>query len=183
MGEVLVSAGLRVLEVPLNTPDALVCIAALAGRFSGVATVGAGTVLRRGDVGRVAEAGGTLVVMPHGDPEVIAAARGRGMAVVPGVATPTEAFAALAAGADALKLFPGESLPPVTVKAWRAVLPADVRLIPTGGVTPEKMADYWAAGARGFGIGSALFKPGAATEAVAESAKRFVAAARDLPQA
>ncbi len=128
------------------------------------------------NVGRVAEAGGRLIVMPHSDARVIAATVDSGLISAPGVATPGEAFAALAAGAHGLKLFPGEVLPPSFVKAIRAVLPADTILIPVGGITPDSLAPYWAAGASGFGIGSAIFKPGADAGTVGRSARAFVAA-------
>jgi 2-dehydro-3-deoxyphosphogalactonate aldolase len=137
-------------------------------------------VLDPADVGRIADAGGRLVVMPHADPAIIAAAKARGLSCVPGVATPTEAFGALAAGADALKLFPAEALPPPVVKAWRAVLPKDVWLLPVGGITPERMAPYVAAGASGFGLGSALYLPGLAATAVAAAAKAFARAWAEL---
>jgi 2-dehydro-3-deoxyphosphogalactonate aldolase len=140
--------------------------------------VGAGTVLRAADAARIAAAGGSLCVMPHGDPVVIAAAKEAGLACLPGVATPTEAFAALAAGADGLKLFPAEALPPGVVKAWTAVLPKGTRLCPVGGIEPATMAAYVAAGASGFGLGSALYRPGMAAAEVATRARAFVAAWR-----
>jgi 2-dehydro-3-deoxyphosphogalactonate aldolase len=126
IGEALLDAGFGAIEVPLNSPQPLASIAALAAAFGERALIGAGTVLDPADVGRIADAGGRLVVMPHADPAIIAAAKARGLLCVPGVATPTEAFGALAAGADALKLFPAEALPPPVVKALRAVLPKDV---------------------------------------------------------
>ena len=122
--------------------------------------IGAGTVLSVADVGEVADAGGDLIVMPHADVAVIAAAKARGLACVPGVATPTEAFAALGAGADGLKAFPAEMITPAVVKAWRAVIPTSVPMMPVGGITPDGMAAYVAAGASGFGLGSALYRPG-----------------------
>ncbi len=122
--------------------------------------VGAGTVLDPADVDRIRDVGGGLIVMPHADTEVIGRAKQLGLACTPGAATPTEAFAALKAGADAVKLFPAEMLPPAIVKAWRAVFPAEVPLMPVGGVKPETMLAYWQAGARGFGLGSALYQPG-----------------------
>jgi 2-dehydro-3-deoxyphosphogalactonate aldolase len=140
--------------------------------------VGAGTVLAAAQVAEVRAAGGELVVMPHGDPAVIRAAREAGLWVTPGVATPTEAFAALAAGATALKLFPAEALPPQVVKAWRAVLPGGTRLVPVGGITPASLAPYLAAGAAAFGLGSALYRPGATPTEVGARAAEFVAAWR-----
>ncbi len=121
-------------------------------------------------------AGGRLIVMPHGDPAVIRAARAAGLLCVPGVASPTEAFAALAAGADALKLFPAEALPPAVVKAWRAVLPAQAWLLPVGGIAPATMAPYLAAGANGFGLGSALYRAGMGAAEVGERAQAFAEA-------
>jgi 2-dehydro-3-deoxyphosphogalactonate aldolase len=125
---------------------------------------------------QVAAAGGRLIVMPHSAPEVIAAAKGAGLLCIPGVATPTEAFAALAAGADALKLFRAEALPPAVVKAWRAVLPPETWLLPVGGITPATLAPYLAAGANGFGLGSALYKAGMTAAQVAVNARAFAKA-------
>jgi 2-dehydro-3-deoxyphosphogalactonate aldolase len=176
VGGVLVEAGFRILEVPLNSPEPFASIELLARRFGAAALVGAGTVLDPADVRRLADAGGRLVVMPHGDPAVIRAAKAAGLACLPGIATPTEAFAALAAGADGLKLFPAEMLGPTVVKALRAVLPGAACLFPVGGIMPETMAPYLAAGARGFGIGSALYRPGATPVEVAERAAAFAIA-------
>ena len=183
VGEVLVDAGFRIIEVPLNSPEPFDSIGRLAERFGQTCVIGAGTVLDPAAVARLEAAGGQLVVMPHADPAVIKAAKAMGLACVPGVATPTEAFAALAAGADALKLFPAENLPPVTVKAMLAVLPKGTRLLPVGGIAPETMADYVAAGTAGFGLGSALYKPGMTPAAVAERAAAFVAAWQALKPA
>jgi 2-dehydro-3-deoxyphosphogalactonate aldolase len=185
IGQALMAAGFRALEVPLNSPEPLRSIAALAGAFGERALVGAGTVLDPADVGRIADAGGRLVVMPHADHAVIRAAKTRGLWCMPGVATPTEAFGALAAGADALKMFPAEALPPAVVKAWRAVLSKETWLLPVGGITPERMAPYVAAGANGFGLGSALYQRGRTPADTASRAAAFVAAYRDLtaPQA
>ena len=178
IGDALVDAGFRVLEVPLNSPDPLASIAALATRFGGRALVGAWTVLQAAQVAEVAAAGGRLIVMPHADVAVIRAAKAAGLWCVPGVATPTEAFAALAAGADALKLFPAELLSPPVLKALRAVLPPHVKLLPVGGITAQNLGHFVAAGASGFGLGSALFKPGATAQQVAAHARAFVAAWR-----
>lgn len=160
VGHALVDAGLTVIEVPLNSPEPLRSIAALADALAGRAIVGAGTVLSADDVREVSAAGGRLIVMPHADTDVIRAARLAELTCVPGVATPTEAFAALAAGADALKLFPAEAIPPKVVRALLAVLPQGTRLLPVGGIAPETMAGYLEAGAAGFGLGTGLFKPG-----------------------
>ena len=179
VGATLFESGFRVIEVPLNSPDPFTSIRALNDGLGDAALIGAGTVLQPEDVARVKEAGGGLVVMPHGDPGVIGAAKREEMICVPGVATPTEAFAALAAGADALKLFPAEGLPPAVLKAWRAVLPPDVGLVPVGGITPERIQPYLAAGARAFGLGSALFTPGIALDVLAERARAFTAAVEE----
>ena len=178
VGSALVETGFSIIEVPLNSPDPFNSIRFLASRFGHRALIGAGTVLSPAAVDQVAEAGGRLIVMPHGDPSVIAAAKERGLACIPGVATPTEAFAALAAGADALKLFPAEAISPSVVKALRAVLPASVRLLPVGGIGAQNMAAYLEAGAIGFGIGSTLYKPGKSAEQVREDAQALVEAWR-----
>jgi len=176
----LIDAGFSIIEVPLNSPRPLDSIAAIAGRYGAQALVGAGTVRTTFEVREVAQAGGRLIVMPHGDAAVIAAAKAQAMAVVPGIATPTEAFAALDRGADALKLFPAEILPPAAVKALRAVLPPVTRLMPVGGITVESLAPYWRAGAAGFGIGSALYAPGKPREGIAADARRFAKAMHAL---
>jgi 2-dehydro-3-deoxyphosphogalactonate aldolase len=180
IGQVLIDVGFPALEVPLNSPEPLRSIAALAEAFGERVLVGAGTVLDPADVDRVAAAGGRLIVMPHADHAVVHAAKARGLWCIPGVATPTEAFGALAAGADALKMFPAEALPPTVVKAWRAVLPKEVWLLPVGGITPERMAPYVAAGADGFGLGSALYQRGRTPAETAAHAAAFAAAYRDL---
>jgi len=174
--EVLFDKGFRTLEVPLNSPQPLRSIERLAKRFGVTAMVGAGTVLSPAAARDVAAAGGRLVVMPHADVAVVRAAKEAGCLCLPGVATVTEAFAALAAGADALKLFPAEQLQPDVLKAWRAVLPADCRLLPVGGITPQRMAAYLHAGAAGFGIGSALYKPGKALADIGRDAEAFMSA-------
>ncbi len=176
IGEALVSEGFRLIEVPLNSPEPTDSIRRLATALAGRAVVGAGTVLTPGDVDAVADAGGTLIVMPHADAEVIARAKARGLVAMPGFATPSEAFAGLKAGADALKLFPAEANPPEVLKAMKAVLPKTVAVLPVGGIAPESMPAYAAAGAGGFGLGSALYKPGATLAEVAAKARAFVAA-------
>lgn len=176
VGDVLVEAGYRIIEVPLNSPEPLRSIEILARRLAPAAVIGAGTVMRADDVRRVREAGGRLIVMPHGDLDVVRAAKAQGLACTPGIMTPTEAFAALAAGADGLKLFPAEMIPPVAVKALRAVLDPQVRLIPVGGIGTSNMAAYWQAGANGFGIGSSLYKPGKSAVEVARDGKALAAA-------
>jgi 2-dehydro-3-deoxyphosphogalactonate aldolase len=178
IGAALVAAGFRLIEVPLNSPDPFRSIEALAKRFGEDAVIGSGTVMTPGDAQRTVDAGGKLVVMPHSNAEVIRAAKAAGAWCFPGVATPTEGFAALAAGADGLKLFPGEALPPSVIKAWKAVFPPSVPLMPVGGVTPERIAEYVAAGAAGVGIGSALYKPGISVTKVEKRAVLFAAAWR-----
>ena len=148
----------------------------IAITFGENAVIGAGTVIRVDDVARVASAGGRLIVMPHSDTTIIAAAKAAGLYAVPGFATPTEGFSALAAGADGLKLFPAEANPPAVLKAMRAVLPRDVPVLPVGGITPQSMAAYVAAGASGFGLGSALYRPGRSAADVGRLAREFRAA-------
>jgi len=176
VGDALFAAGFRVLEVPLNSPRAFDGIGGLARRFGDRALIGAGTVLDVADVTRVREAGGRIVVMPHADLAIVRETKRLGMVCCPGVATPTEAFAALAAGADGLKMFPAEALPPAALKAWRAVLPKDALVFAVGGIRPDNMAAYWAAGATGFGTGSSLYKPGANADEVAKVAREFATA-------
>jgi 2-dehydro-3-deoxyphosphogalactonate aldolase len=171
----LTDNGFRIIEVPLNSPDAFVSIGLLAKTFADRCLTGAGTVLKVSDVARVAEAGGQLVVMPHADVAIVREAKRQGLVCVPGVATPTEAFAALDAGADALKMFPADQLPPAALKAWRAVLPRDTLVFAVSGIRPDNMAPYWAAGADGFGTGSNLYAPGAPAESVRAVAAEYAA--------
>ena len=174
--EALVAAGFQILEVPLNSPRRFESLAYLVRHAPPGVLIGAGTVLAESEVDEVAATGAKLMIAPNCAPPVIAAAKARGLITLPGVATPTEAFTALAAGADGLKMFPGELLPPAAVKAWRAVLPKETLLVPTGGVTPETIAAYRGAGADGFGIGSALYKPGMSPGELAQTAAAFAAA-------
>jgi 2-dehydro-3-deoxyphosphogalactonate aldolase len=176
--ETLVAAGFQILEVPLNSPRRFESLAYLVRHAPPGMLIGAGTVLTESEVDEVAATGAKLMIAPNCAPPVITAAKARGLITLPGVATPTEAFTALAAGADGLKMFPGELLPPAAVKAWRAVLPKETVLVPTGGVVPDTIAGYRAAGADGFGIGSALYKPGMSPDELARNAAAFVAAAR-----
>ncbi len=176
VGEALVSAGVVMIEVPLNSPDPLASIRTLAASFGEDVLVGAGTVLAPDQAREVISAGGRLVVMPHADAAVIGAARSAGALVLPGCYTATEAFAALAAGADGLKLFPAEIGGPALLKALKAVLPRDVPVLPVGGVTPASITAWREAGAAGFGIGSALYRPGDPAEVVAGRARAFLAA-------
>jgi len=177
----LIGEGFRILEVPLNSPQPFDSIRALAASHGDNCLVGAGTVLDVADVARVKLAGGRIVVMPHADVAVIAEAKRQGLVCVPGVATPTEAFAALAAGADALKMFPADQLPPGALKAWRAVLPGDTLVFAVSGIRPDNMTPYWAAGASGFGTGSNLYRPGASADDVRRVAAAYASAFRALP--
>jgi 2-dehydro-3-deoxyphosphogalactonate aldolase len=176
VGTALIDAGFRVIEVPLNSPQPFESIERLARAFGQSAIIGAGTVMSQADVAHVAGAGGRLIVMPHADLDVVRAAHAAGLFVAPGVATPTEAFAALAAGAHALKLFPAEMIGPPVVKALRAVLPKDAMLIPVGGISAANISAYRAAGANAFGVGSTLYAPGRAAVDVARAARALVAA-------
>jgi 2-dehydro-3-deoxyphosphogalactonate aldolase len=176
VGEALITAGIHILEVPLNSPDAFESITRLSALATADVLVGAGTVLDVDNVHRVAAAGGQLIVSPATNPDVIAATVAAGMVSMPGFFTPSEAFAALAAGAHALKFFPAEAGSPAVIKALRAVLPRDVPVLAVGGMTPEGIAAWAAAGADGFGLGASLFRPGMAIDDIAAVARRFVAA-------
>ena len=176
IGEALVGAGIRIIEVPLNSPDPFDSIARLARSLGDRALVGAGTVLDVESVARVADAGSRIVVSPNVDTDVIRATVARGLVASPGYFTPSEAFAALGAGAHALKMFPAEAASPEVVKAQRAVLPRDVPLLVVGGVTPQSMAGYFAAGADGFGLGGGVYRPGYSAEDVHRRALSYVEA-------
>lgn len=176
IGDALVDAGFTLIEVPLNSPEPLASIARLAKRFAGRAVIGAGTVLTPAQVEGVRDAGGTMIISPNANTAVIAASAAAGLVSLPGVVTPTEAFAALDAGAIALKLFPAEGSSPAILKAMRAVLPRDLRLLPVGGITPDNMGPWRDAGADGYGLGSALYKIGLTAEQVGANARAFVAA-------
>jgi 2-dehydro-3-deoxyphosphogalactonate aldolase len=180
VGDALYAAGIRIVEVPLNSPEPFRSIAALAARFQDRMIVGAGTVLDTDSVDRVKSAGGQISVSPDCNPQVIARAVERNLVPLPGVFTPTEAFAAVRAGARHLKLFPAEAASPRTVKAWKAVLPRDVSVYAVGGVTPANMKDWAEAGCTGFGIGSNIYKPGMSPDDVGTAARDFVAAWNSL---
>ena len=175
VGRAIFDAGIRIVEVPLNSPDPFDSIGRLASALGDDALIGAGTVLNVSDVGRVRDAGGGLVVAPNSDPDVIAAAAASDMISMPGFFTPTEAFTAIAAGAHALKLFPAEGASPAFVKAQRAVLPADIPVLAVGGIAPDIMRPWLEAGADGFGLGSGLFKPGQSAEETGVRARAYVA--------
>ncbi|MBD9396749.1 2-dehydro-3-deoxy-6-phosphogalactonate aldolase [Pseudomonas sp. PDM11] len=182
VGLALYEAGFRAIEIPLNSPEPLHSIGLLAAELGDRALIGAGTVLSVCQVEEVAQAGGRLIVSPNCNAQVIQATRQAGLFSAPGVATPSEGFAALEAGADVLKLFPAEQFNPAIVKAWRAVFARDIALLPVGGITPANMAGYLAAGASGFGLGSALYKPGMSAREVGDNAAAFVAAWQAIPR-
>jgi 2-dehydro-3-deoxyphosphogalactonate aldolase len=175
MGHAIVNAGFHILEVPLNSPDPLRSIQILAEAFPN-ALVGAGTVTTAQQVRDIKAVGGQLIISPHLDDNVVCEAVNLGLISLPGVATPSEAFKAIALGAHGLKLFPAEMISPAVVKSMRAVLPGNIRLVPVGGIGTHNMADYRKSGASGFGIGSALYAPGKSAQAVGESAAAFVKA-------
>nr|WP_314571195.1 2-dehydro-3-deoxy-6-phosphogalactonate aldolase [uncultured Pseudomonas sp.] len=180
IGEVLYDAGFRIIEVPLNSPQPFDSIRLLRNSLPADCLIGAGTVLSAEQVQQVKAAGGQLIVMPHSDPVVLKAAKEAELYLAPGVVTPTEAFAALAAGADVLKLFPAESLTPAVVKALLAVLPKGTALVPVGGISPDNMQPFLDAGVAGFGLGSGLFKPGMTVQQVADNAKAYAQAWQSL---
>jgi 2-dehydro-3-deoxyphosphogalactonate aldolase len=182
IGDVLYEAGFRVIEVPLNSPQPYDSIRLLRQSLPADCLIGAGTVMTPEQVLQVKEAGGQVIVMPHSDPKVLRAAKQAGMFLTPGVATPTEAFAALAEGADVLKLFPAEQMSPAVIKAWLAVLPIGTALVPVGGITPDNMKVFLDAGVKGFGLGSGLYKPGMSATDVGERAHAYVNAWKQLTE-
>ena len=173
VAEILIEKDFKIIEIPLNSPDPIRSIELLTHYFENHAIIGAGTVLDEASIRSIAEAGAKLVVMPNGNGIVVKAAKDRGLIAIPGIATPSEAFAMIEAGADALKLFPAEGIPPSVLKAMKAVLPSTVPILPVGGITPEKMNDYLKAGAIGFGLGSALYKPGMTLRHIRKNAEAF----------
>jgi len=174
VGHALKAGGIRIVEVPLNSPDPFESIERLAREFGEEILVGAGTVLTVADVDRVAAAGGRLMLAPNFDAEVVRQGKARGLLSMPGVATPSEGFRALAAGADALKLFPAEMLGPPVLKAWRAVFPKATPMFSVGGIGEDNLAAFKAAGASGVGTGSSLYSPGIAAAELTPRARRLV---------
>jgi 2-dehydro-3-deoxyphosphogalactonate aldolase len=179
IGTALIGAGLRIIEVPLNSPDPMRSISLLSTLFGANAVIGAGTVMTPEQVQQIAGFGGRLIVTPHADPAIVRAAKAAGLFAVPGFFTPAEAFALLAAWADALKLFPAEAGSPAMLRALRAVLPPQTKLLPVGGVDATNISAWRDAGAAGYGIGSAIYKPGDSAAAVEEKAGALVAALRN----
>jgi len=179
VADTLIEAGFRIIEVPLNSPNPLGSITQIAERHGAEALVGAGTVLTAENVHAVADAGGRIIVSPNMNPDVGQAAAERGLYWCPGVLTPSEAFAALDLGAAVLKFFPAEMVPPSAIAAMRAVLPKDAVVAVVGGITPDTMAPYFAAGANGFGLGSALFQPDYSIEDIAMRAQAFATSLTD----
>jgi 2-dehydro-3-deoxyphosphogalactonate aldolase len=172
----LEAGGLTIVEVPLNSPDPMTSIAMLADTFGDRLLIGAGTVMTEAQVEQIAAAGGRLIVTPHASATVVRAAKRLGLLAVPGFFTPAEAFAMLEAGADALKLFPAEGASPAMLRAVRAVLPPETKVLPVGGIDASNMAAWRAAGAAGFGIGSAIYRPGDTPDVVAAKARALMSA-------
>jgi len=173
IGEVLIEAGFRIIEIPLNSPEALKSIELAANHFTKDILVGAGTVLNSDEVQQVSNAGGRLIVSPHADPAIVARTKALNLFAIPGFCSVTEAQSMIQCNADALKLFPAEGNPPETLKAIRAVLDQSIHILPVGGITPEKIAPYLKVGANGFGLGSALYRPGDKPNEVSSKARDF----------
>jgi 2-dehydro-3-deoxyphosphogalactonate aldolase len=176
VGEALVGAGITVLEVPMNSPQPVESIRRLCRHFGDRALVGAGTVMTAAQVSEICAAGGQLMVTPHADPELVRVAKAHRLLAAPGFFTPAEAFSLLAAGADALKLFPAEAASPAVLRALLAVLPKGTAVLPVGGMAAETIGPWRAAGATGFGIGSSLYKPGDSAAVVADRARTLIGA-------
>ena len=181
VGRGLYAAGIRFMEVPLNGADALGAMKALRLCVSDDVLIGAGTVLHEVQIDQVRQAGGQVIVSPHFDPDLVTRTKECGLICVPGVFTPSEAFAALKAGADGLKLFPADDLSPAVLKAWRSVLSLkDVLILPTGGVSSQNAAAWWAAGASGFGVGSGVYQSDLHGDDIEAHAGRFTRAVGGL---
>ena len=172
-GSILIEAGFEIIEIPLNSPNPIKSLQILTEHFGSAALIGAGTVLTESEVDQVHQAGGNLVVCPNCDENVIKRARSLDLICLPGVMTPTEAFTALRVGADGLKLFPAELLSPSVIKAMKAVLPAEVIMIPVGGINDTNWKAFHAAGASGFGLGSSLYRAGMSMSELRENAQKF----------
>jgi 2-dehydro-3-deoxyphosphogalactonate aldolase len=175
IGDAIYDGGIRIIEVPLNSPDPLASIELLAKKFGDKVLVGAGTVLDPVDVGRVWDAGGRIIVSPDTNPDVIAATAAIGLISSPGYFTPSEAFEAIQAGATALKLFPAEAATPAVLKAQLAVLPKEVPVLAVGGVKPDNMQPWLEAGATGFGLGGGLYQAGQSPADTLQKARAYVA--------
>lgn len=175
IGGAIFEAGIRIIEVPLNSPDPLQSIEQLAKKFGDSVLVGAGTVLKPEDVVRVRDAGGRIIVSPDTNVDVIAAAASAGLVSSPGYFTPSEAFTAIRSGATALKLFPAEAASPAVLKAQLAVLPREIPVLAVGGIKPENMRPWLEAGASGFGLGGGLYRPGQTPEDTLAKARAYVA--------
>jgi 2-dehydro-3-deoxyphosphogalactonate aldolase len=180
IADALVEAGFSMIEIPLNSPEPLASIGRIAKRYGDDVLIGAGTVLSVDQVEAVRGVGGRLIVSPNTNAAVIGASAAAGLVSLPGYSTPSEAFAAIGAGASGLKLFPAEASAPAVLRAQRAVLPADMAVLVVGGITPETMAPWLGSGAQGFGLGSALYKPGDAPALVGERARHFIEALKTL---
>ena len=176
VAKVLIDAGFRIIEVPLNSPNPIESIRRMVHELGDKALFGAGTVTDPDSIAAIKAAGGRVIISPHLNVDIVNLTKSSELFSIPGVATPSEAFTALAAGADALKLFPGEAIPPKVLKAIKVVLPPQTLLLPVGGINQGNLADYWLAGAAGFGIGSNLYAPGRKVEEIAHRSKELVAA-------
>ena len=176
----LVTAGFRLIEIPLNSPDPFTSIKVATDEFGDIAVIGAGTVLSREDALRTIDINGRLIVSPNVNTEVGKVCQEKNVVWAPGIITPSEAFSAISSGAKHLKVFPAEMVLPSGISAMRAVLPKDIQLIPVGGITPETMPKYVQAGADGFGLGSALYRQGDSAKQVSEKANMFVQTAHKL---
>jgi 2-dehydro-3-deoxyphosphogalactonate aldolase len=179
IGEALIEAGFRIIEIPLNSPEALKSIELAAKHFTNDILIGAGTVLNTDQVQKVSNAGGRLIVSPHADPLIVTKTKALNLFAIPGFCSVTEAQSMIRCNADALKLFPAEGNPPETLKAIRAVLDQSIHILPVGGITPEKIAPYLKAGANGFGLGSALYRPGDKPNEVSLKARDFLNAMKE----